>query len=70
VADTAAVAPPVDSIYAWTVIDYRSFQPLTGTCDALIQNDGPELVSSDPTRSMPPRCNAARAPIGSSHSGS
>ena len=49
-ADTATVAPPADSIYAWVTIDYRSFQPLTGTYDALIQNGGPQLVSSDPLR--------------------
>ncbi|HEU4630106.1 MAG TPA: hypothetical protein VFS08_10165 [Gemmatimonadaceae bacterium] len=50
VADTATAAPPVDSIYAWTVIDYRSFQPLTGTYDALIHNGNPELVSDDTLR--------------------
>ena len=50
VVDTATVAPPDDSIYAWTIVDYRSFQPLTGTYDALIQNGGPEMVRSDPLR--------------------
>ena len=50
VVDTATVAPPVDSIGAWVVIDYRSFQPLTGTYDALVQSGDPQLVSSDSLR--------------------
>lgn len=50
VIDTAVVAPPADSIAAWAVIDYRSFQPLTGTYDALVQSGGPQLVSSDSLR--------------------
>ncbi len=46
VADTATAAPTVDSLYAWSTVDYRTFRPLTGTYDALIHNGNPELVSS------------------------
>lgn len=45
-ADTATAAPTVDSLYAWSTIDYRTFRPITGTYDALVRNGDPEVISS------------------------
>jgi hypothetical protein len=50
VIDTATVAPHADSINAWAIVDYRSFQPLTGTYDALVQSGNLRMVSSDSLR--------------------